>query len=830
MRTKHIFYSMALVAALGACTQEEFNTPVETNEQNLAVRPLLGDIQITTDPQTRFALGEGNAAQPVFADGDKLGAAIMDEPVYNLTSPNTYEELLKTAANGAVDLYNIVEYYSSNNCFTLNNGIWTVDQPMVEGNYLFYAPYSAKMQARTPLSIALPVKQDASESKAALDEFYKSGSVVRVGYQFLEAKNGEPQKPNVNMMDVFAYPLFTIQNNFSGYLVDENYQNAELYTGPITLDSLQVSVVNASNVIQEMVCGGVLKHADATKTGLSATEGVVGMMKKAGKWMNSPMENYTKDLLSATTTGCAGNAGSKTDVAKTDRKDGIITTFDFGGKALATKGSYQFYGVLPAAVYTSEDGAKQMRLTLYVTIQGKQYKVEQADVTVNAQSGDVTVGQGKSGVLLTSDVDKITLIKGQKYPQEELNFDKEEGLSPKASAGNILTVNLMGGVTSASVTAQVATLVPEKAPVTLIENNEDFIGFFKDQLNGSALAEQSAGGINGPKYQFSEKTEALINSELIDALFTYNNKGSLTIDRGLVIANNVKVKTIGTANSVNSNYTPVTFVSANKNEYTINLKTNSADYDVTTTTNVLVSMHDSKNLSVHVLSAGNYTLSAATEVGNLRNEGTVATGTNNLTVDEFVNNGELQVKASVIGEIENNGKITVANDASNAGFTVSAGAGVIMINSGLSDVEQVLEAISVNPEQTVVYETSATVDADAIKKADAFAKINAISGNAVTLNQGALDQLKDIKTIMTSGGIISQVNGTLDLTDLTLQVTATAAWNGSGNTVVNNATIVLNSSVTLTLNNIRVNGTVIAGNGAKISADGEDGFWNGKKN
>ena len=83
---------------------------------------------------------------------------------------------------------------------------------------------------------------------------------------------------------------------------------------------------------------------------------------------------------------------------------------------------------------------------------------------------------------------------------------------------------------------------------------------------------------------------------------------------------------------------------------------------------------------------------------------------------------------------------------------------------------------------------------------------------------------------MTSGGIISQVNGTLDLTDLTLQVTATAAWNGSGNTVVNNATIVLNSSVTLTLNNIRVNGTVIAGNGAKISADGEDGFWNGKKN
>ena len=462
MRTKHIFYSMALVAALAACTQEEFNTPVDTNNQNLAVRPLLGDIQLTTDnAQTRFALGEGDAAQPVFADGDKLGAAIMDMPLYDMATGSTYAEKLELADGDAKALYQITEYYSSNNCFTMSNGIWTVDQPMVEGNYLFYAPYSNKMQARTPLSIKLPVKQDASESKAALDEFYKSGSVVRVGYQFLAANNGEAQKPNVNMVDVFAYPLFKITNDFDGYLANAGATNLASYSGAITLDSLQISqVVTATNNVNEVVCGGVLKHAGTSQTALTANDGVVSTLDgkviagdNGADWMLTPMENYTSQLLD-------DNYVTKNEV---------ITTLDFGGKELERGASYSFYGVLPAMVYT--DASNSMRVTLYVTIGEKQYLIEQA---VKASGNNTVAGLSdrKDGILLTSSVDQITLIKGQKYPQEELNF-RNNKLEPKPSKGDILSISLANvNATNVKVAKEIS-----KAQTKLIKNNEEFINF-----------------------------------------------------------------------------------------------------------------------------------------------------------------------------------------------------------------------------------------------------------------------------------------------------------------------------------------------------------------
>lgn len=829
MRTKHIFYSMALVAALAACTQEEFNTPVDTNNQNLAVRPLLGDIQLTTGAQTRFALNEDDAtkAQPVFAEGDKLGAAIIDQPTYDLTSGNTYAEALKNAANGAVDLYTIVENYSSNNCFTLNNGIWTVDQPMVEGNYLFYASYNQKMQSRTPLSIVLPVKQDASESRSALEEFYNSGSVVQLGYQFLEAKNGEPQKPNVAMRDVFAYPLFTIQNNFSGYLVDENYRNPELYAGPITLDSLQVSIVNASYQAQEMVCGGVLEHADdITKTGLTATEGVVGMMNKTGKWVGSPMENYTADLLSTTTTGCANYDKSKTDVASVDRTPGVITTFDFGGKALASKGSYQFYGVLPAAVYTDEVNSLNMRLTLFVTINGKNYKIEQANVKVDLTDGTVTVAnENKAGVLMTSDVDKITLINGQKYPQEELNFDKKEGLDAKPSAGSILTLNLMGGVTTSNVIAQVGTLVPEEAPVTLIENNEDFIRFFKDQLNGSALAEGTS-GIDGPKYQFSANTEALINSELIDALFTYNNKGSLTIDRGLVIANDVKA----TMNSTSGNYAAIKFKSANGNEYVINLKTTSGGYDVAS--NVLTSTYNSATLSIHVTEGASYTVSSATTLGNLRNDGMLTIAANQtLTPTAMVNNGVITLNGQIATAIENNGIVNV--EAATASVAINAGVGQIEVDAA----NKAASVAVLGGTQTGIYTLA---DANAftaanIKAADAIAWVNAIkidNDGAAAFTADKLKEVKDINAVY--AGSASFVAGTYDMSKVALVLSGSSkniGGQGVGTTTVTGINILNTTVDNVQLNGISATGTFTnaAGVSGKILADGTNAKWNGGK-
>ena len=820
---------MALVAALGACTQEEFNTPVDTNEQNLAVRPLLGDIQITTDPQTRFALNEDDAtkAQPVFAEGDKLGAAIIDVPTYNTSSGNTYENKLENATNGAVDLYNIVEYYSSNNCFTLSNGIWTVDQPMVEGNYLFYAPYNQKMQQRTPLSITLPEEQDASETRSALEEFYNSGNVVRVGYQFLAAQNGEAQKPEVAMNDVFAYPLFTIVNDFAGWKRDKGGNPVAYSAGAIKLDKMEVSIVDNTYEATDVVCGGLLKHAGTSVTGLTAADGVVGTLNgelvagEAGAdWLQTPMENYTKQLLS--------------DANQTKGK--VITTFTFGGKELAANDTYQFYGVLPADEYTKEDGSSYMRVALYVTIGEKQYIIEQANKSGNSISNE------REGLLLTSSVEKVTLIKGQKYPQEELNFDRTTGLDPKPSAGDILTIS-----NASKIDKYAVTLVDEvsEAQTRLIENNAEFIQFFKDQLNGSNLQENN--GLTEidntqPQYAIAEKNTVVINSELIEALSNYNNRGTLMIATAVPVAKDVTITNV----TDNTDSYIVTFESSTGVTYPIELETSSGGYVVTTGAAVSVAEDIEKTVIVNgdvtsVTNNGTIHTLYVTETGALHITSTVA-------VDAIVNDGLVEVEAGltaneidnrgtwdvygaeVVGGIENDGTVRVRN--AGAILNVIAGNGYVKLPE-----DYAAAVVTANEEQIVIYQ----ITGDFSKaKIDAAAKlalgVDEVVGANLTIvaeegeNNITLDDLKKFTGIRVSGNITSNINGTMDFSGLTLRIYGVdSSWTGlSANyTIVNNVDIDVIEGCKLTLRNINANGTVTKGEGAKLVANGTTSFWNG---
>ena len=130
---KSLFYSVAIAAAMASCTQEVIDVP-SNNVQDLSLRPTLGEVVLgDLDVNSRFATGGGALA--VFEEGDKLGAAIMDKPLYaGMSDYNTVD---------AKQNYEIVNYYSSNAAFTRTNGAWLLsdDQPLVEGHYLFYAPY-----------------------------------------------------------------------------------------------------------------------------------------------------------------------------------------------------------------------------------------------------------------------------------------------------------------------------------------------------------------------------------------------------------------------------------------------------------------------------------------------------------------------------------------------------------------------------------------------------------------------------------------------------------------------------------------------------------------
>lgn len=783
---KVLFYSLAIAAAITSCTQEAIEAPVN-NVQDLSVRPTLGEVVLTEDADlmSRFATGSG--AQAKFEENDKLGAAIMDKPLY--TDLANYEAKVKAKE----DLYEIVNYYSSNSAFTYDGSAWYLneDQPLVEGNYLFYAPYNAAMQLRTPFVVAVPEKQDASAEKAALDAYYASGAVVKVGYQFLAAENGKAQKPKVTMQDIMAYPKFTFKNNFNGYIskFDEKGNETtkvEPYTGKMVVDSIKF--INATG--EDLAIGGTFDNPTAAKT-------------LSEKWSVSPMENYTADLMGTTKKVATGK---------------VITTLKVG-KELAKGAATSLYAVMPAAAY----GETGLQAQIYVTIDGKPYVLKNTKVTctVDAKKNVTYNHDVLTDVVYTSVVKSVTLIKGQRYPQEELNFEDGK-LSAKSSAGNILTLDIKGGTIEAKdgkfdnvlIAEEIAVEVEEEEQVTdLIDNNTEFIAFFKDQLNGSALSENTTDKIEGTKFAFGKNHTVAINSELIDALFTYNNKGSISITSALPIADDV---TVAIKDDV------VTFTSANKNAYVITLDAN----NYTINDGVLKSViKTNEYASIYVTKAGTWSANDGAIVGNINNYGTVKVPANvTLEAESFTNNSEaiIEVSGNIVNAVTNNGTIKVA--ATTAILTVDGGTGSIeMAGDKASDNVYVKSGT-----QAGIYATTLTVDN--IKKAEAYTWVNELDVTSekepVTFTADILKEIKDITTVHVKNVVFGI--GTFDMGGLTLNNKTAADITITGETktqtTVNNVVIKNASEKTVTLKNISANGTY-SGTAKKLAT--VNATWNG---
>lgn len=791
---KVLFYSLAIAAAITSCTQEAIEAPVN-NVQDLSVRPTLGEVVLTEDADlmSRFATGSG--AQAKFEENDKLGAAIMDKPLY--TDLADYEAKVKAEE----DLYEIVNYYSSNSAFTYDGSAWYLneDQPLVEGNYLFYAPYNAAMQLRTPFVVAVPEKQDASAEKAALDEYYASGAVVKVGYQFLAADNGKAQKPKVSMQDVMAYPKFTFKNNFNGYIskLDKDGKQTstvDAYTGKLVVDSIKF--VNATG--KALTIGGALDN-----------EKVAEVLTK--EWSVSPMENYTAQLIGD---------------AETVDADDVITTLKVGGKELAKGAATSLYAVMPAYQFK----ANELEVKVYVTIDGKPYVLQNVQVTYTKSSEtghSVAISKRNGNLSYTSSVETVTLIKGQRYPQEELNFEDGK-LSTKSSAGNILTLDVKGGiaksnnvkkvgdtqVTDVVIAQEIAVEVEKEEQVTdLIDNNTEFIAFFKDQLNGSALSENTTDKIEGTKFAFGKNHTVAINSELIDALFTYNNKGTITINSALPIADDVTVELDGTY--------AVKFTSANENTYVITLGTNYSTAD-----GILKSVIKSNEFaSVYVTKDGAWAPANGTIVGNINNYGTVTVAADvTLEAESFANNSKatIEVSGNIVNAVTNNGKITIG--ASTAVLSVNAGTGSIeMAEANASDNIYVTAA-----EHTGIFVATA-LNKTKVKAAEAYSWVNELDVTAVSeveFTEEVLAEIKDITAVHVNN--VKFDMGTFDMGGLTLCMDASAAMTITGKTktqtTVNNVVINNETKNVVTLTNIAANGTY-TGTAKKLATNAAT--WNG---
>lgn len=194
---------MVLAAGFTACTSEDVVESTQTNA--LENRKALGDIEfVMGGVDSRFALENGKWK---IEAGDAFGAALVDVP-----NGQKNEEAYKN--------YNLTNYIQTNYQYAKGEGdVFTTPARMVEGNYVFYAPYNAKHLARTPMEVAFPIVQtlDVNEEGevdpfSTINNALEEGYPFFVDYKFLSAEDQETSL-TINFKHLYAYPEVKFVNN-----------------------------------------------------------------------------------------------------------------------------------------------------------------------------------------------------------------------------------------------------------------------------------------------------------------------------------------------------------------------------------------------------------------------------------------------------------------------------------------------------------------------------------------------------------------------------------------------------------------------------------------
>lgn len=313
--------TMALAAGFAACTSEDV---IETSNTNEAARKVLDNIEFTLgEVDSRFTLESGTGWG--FNEGDAFGAALVD--VYN---GGTYTDAIKN--------YNLTGNIQSNYQYAKGEGnSWTTPARMVEGNYVFYAPFNEKHLSRKPIEVITPIAQtlDVNEdgtvdTYSAINNAVAEGNPFFLAYEFLPAV-GQETSLSLDFYSIFAYPKVTIKNN---------------KTEDVTLTKVVIKTANKFSVKGSLKVGVADAYA-------KAGEGVVGKLFNYGTYdkVKNPHgawvvnnEDSDENGLVGETDDILANVTAKADVIVVD----IPNTLE-----IPAGESVSFNVVMPADTYTA---------------------------------------------------------------------------------------------------------------------------------------------------------------------------------------------------------------------------------------------------------------------------------------------------------------------------------------------------------------------------------------------------------------------------------------------------------------------------------------------
>lgn len=257
MKTKHLLFSVALVGALAACSNEDFLSEAPSAETGIE-RPSVENVtlSIANDAETRMVFDNGYE----FIDGDQIAALLMDENNTGFrygssTLPADWYEL------SWLERYKLVDYIHTCYPFTFKatENVFDAGCNMLEGNYFLVAPYdkfAQRGERQAYIEIGDQVQQ--GDNSDALKKTMADNQVM-IGYAKLDASGGSSQ-----IETALSPVLCPIRINIALNGGQKEYKVTKL-------------VLHHPQLSAQL-------HIDPTRAPYSGTVGKYGEMKKEAKW------------------------------------------------------------------------------------------------------------------------------------------------------------------------------------------------------------------------------------------------------------------------------------------------------------------------------------------------------------------------------------------------------------------------------------------------------------------------------------------------------------------------------------------------------------------
>ena len=585
-----LFGALALSVALAACTNEE-ELVIATNGGNaqLAGRPVIGQVDLTTTPATRAAVVDGTWGALTYKTGDAIGAALVDEP--NLTSEVkayrwydndwrdakwTYAEYVKDEKKniyskgdfkwsetekqdpvsgfydlcGSTGVKNVIH---TNYGYSLaENGKWTTEANLVEGHYMFYFPFNANNSSRMPINIEIPTSQDCTDGNSIIDKFYaESTSPIAVDVKFLQKPAaGQKVAVSANPQHLFSYPQIKIVNNFNSYVFNAVYKNNNTQ-----LDEIKSNrAVSKDKATKTMTIKKVELFYTGSENKLWAKATINASMLNTAVEANWEANKFMKPSYTSAVTESPEkiqfneNKTKKPYLPAAKNNAGYsieqVITCNIE-KELAYGQSYTFNAIMPAEKYQDKDKTGALAARVYVTIGTQDYVLLTADVVTDETNGDGSVKSKKATNYGYFKFGKtVELVRGERYPVIEYNTNSDGETSVKTTAGNILTINLQNlsafevGTNTPDVTSRGFT------------NADEFVAHMQNATRGETLEEISNIGSGLREHEIAFKNNITLDAALVEAIYNnviYDNPEMTAIKlnfTNLAIANDVEVTKI----------------------------------------------------------------------------------------------------------------------------------------------------------------------------------------------------------------------------------------------------------------------------------------------